>query len=63
MIKTYEITEALGVEFIGITFVVNDGDDAGLAADTAMEESGYSDWCEENGYGSYDFEYEEVEAR
>ena len=58
--KTYEITYALNPEFIGIKFSVMEDEDPEEIAIKTIDANGYSEWCDENGYASYDFEFEEI---
>ena len=61
MTKKYVTTDALDDWYIGIEFYVEDGQNPVDVACRVMDNHGYDEWCDENGYTSYHFEFEEVD--
>ena len=58
--KMYETCDTLSSEFEGLKVEAANEDEAMEKAIDVLESHGYSIWCEENGFMSYDFQVREV---
>lgn len=58
--KMYETCDTLSPEFEGLRVEAANEDEATEKAIDVLESHGYSIWCEENGFMSYDFQVREV---
>lgn len=59
--KKYMVTNTQEGFCDGIEFTCKDSEDPELVAEGVLESYGYSEFCDDNGYYSYNFDLREVD--